>query len=570
MKNLALFALFVAFILQGSAIAQTASDHFARGDAFSTAQNWIAAIDEYTKAIRLDPNHEPSLHKRGEAYWRSKKYDLALADLNKAAQLAPNEAQLFCDRGRMLLESVGWNIYRGEFDKGYADLKKALQLDPNEAHAKENILSADTARLNIKADTELNKGNVAEATKLYSEALVLRPNNLYSLFNRGRAYLRNSQNELAIADFDAYIAQETTEPAAFHNRGIAKYNLGKYDDCISDQTKAISLKPSWIADAYVRRGRAIWAKKDLINASVDFDNALRHDPNSVFALINKAVIYSERKIFDVAILNATKAIALQPETADLYLERGDIYKASGDVAKALADYEQMTKLAATSKIGYLRRVAIFKETKSIAELEAEYERFIKALPNEGLNARGHYYYSLKNYPKALADFLEWHRSDASSIAALQMLVYTYEEMGNYSEALRYSDLVVKTNPMAYDFAKRGAILFKLKKIYDAAAQIDRALSLEPANGYALRWRGRIRTELGDLTGALEDYGRSLEQVDKSSETYHFRGLLYAKLGKKPEAIADLKRAIELDPNNSEAKSALANLNKTTPLRKSKK
>lgn len=533
--------------------------------------SWASAIDEYSKAIQLDPSMERAIHKRGESYWRLKQYDLALADLNRAAQLAPNEAEIFCDRGRMLMEQVGWNIYRGEFEKGYSDLKRAFQLNPNEEHAKIAILNADIIRFNRRADTEVEKSNYAEAKRLYGEALALETGNFYALFGRGRTLFLEGKYELAIADYDAFIRGKTDDAAAFSNRGLAKYELGKYDEAIADQTKAIALNPAWVSDAYVRRGRAYWAKKDLINASIDFDNALRLNPNSVFALINKALIFSERKIFDIAIANVTKAMTLKPDDAELYLTRGDIYKASADTPKALADYEQAAKLAPRSNIPYTKRIALFKEAKAVADLVAEYDRYVKAFPLEGLNARGHYYYFAKDYPKALADFHEWNRLDPKSIAALQMLVYSYEETGDPTKALMYSDQVIKLRPGYYDHTIRARILFKLKKYYDASLAIEQALKLDPEDYNALSWRGRLRAEQGDSVGAFDDYGQSLRLFDKSSQTYLFRGMLYAKIGRKVEALADLKKALELDNNNAQAMAELAELTKpSTPKRPKKR
>lgn len=569
-KYLILASLLLLTISPPSVCAQTAAEHYNRGVDLAKIQDWRRAIDEFTKAIAIDPDLASAFHNRGIAYHGLKWYDLARADLDRAIQLNPNNSGSYTVRAYIRLDSVGWNIYRGEFDLAYGDLQAALRIDPSNRVARDAILRADVVRLNMRAETEINKGNFAEAIRLFNEALGKQPNDLDTLFARGRAYLLDSKYALSIADYDAYIARKADDAGAFSNRGLAKCELGKIDEAISDQTTAIALKPSWVADAYVRRGRAHREKKDLINASVDFDNALRVDPNSVFALINKALVYSERKIFDLAIVNASKAISLKPNDAELYLARGDIYKASADNAKALADYDQAAKLEPTSPAPYRRKIGIYKEAKAVAELEAEYDRFVAALPAEGLNARGHYYYFAKNYPKALADFHEWNRLDPKGVAALQMLAYAYERIGDPREALKYTDQVIKLRPSSFDHTFRASILFKLKKFYDASIAIEQAIKLDPKDFYPLTWRGRLRAEQGDLAGALEDYGRSLELYGRSSETYLFRGLMYAKMGKKAEAIADVKRALELDPDNAEARSELAKLTKPRSARPTRK
>jgi tetratricopeptide (TPR) repeat protein len=50
-----------------------------------------AAIEDFTKAIKLNPNVADYYYNRGIAYGKLEQYEKALADINKAMELYPND-----------------------------------------------------------------------------------------------------------------------------------------------------------------------------------------------------------------------------------------------------------------------------------------------------------------------------------------------------------------------------------------------------------------------------------------------------------------------------------------------
>jgi tetratricopeptide (TPR) repeat protein len=308
----------------------------------------------------------------------------------------------------------------------------------------------------------------------------------------------------------------------------------------------------------------------LVTASVDIDNAIRLSPNSVFAHANRALVYSKRKIFDLAISAATKVVSLKPTDSEPYLNRGDIFKESGDLTSALSDYDQVIKLSPLDSTPYKRRIQVFKDMKANAQLEAEFERLIKALPADGLNERGHHYYFEKEYKKAIADFLELQKQDPNGGIAEVMLLMCFENLGDHSQAFKYANDRVIRHPNSNTYIDRGRILMLSRRFDEALFDFDRAVGLSPKNYYGLRLRGDARTAKGDLVGAMDDYVRSLAIFDRSPETYFSRAMLYVMLKRKPEAEADLRKALELDPKNLKAKTELDKLTKGVPKRPDRK
>jgi tetratricopeptide (TPR) repeat protein len=97
------------------------------------AYNWIdkddKAIDDFDSAIRLNPNYVVVYNSRGILYAKRNEDSLAIVDYSKAIQLDPNFIYAYRNRG-------GVYARNNEFGKAISDFETALQIDPNDADAK--------------------------------------------------------------------------------------------------------------------------------------------------------------------------------------------------------------------------------------------------------------------------------------------------------------------------------------------------------------------------------------------------------------------------------------------------
>ena len=86
------------------------------------------AIDDYSDAIRLDPNDATHNISRGFAWNEKREYGKAIADFDEAIRLNPKSPPAYLGRGE------AWGGKR-EFDKAIADFDAAIRLDPKNAPA---------------------------------------------------------------------------------------------------------------------------------------------------------------------------------------------------------------------------------------------------------------------------------------------------------------------------------------------------------------------------------------------------------------------------------------------------
>jgi len=85
------------------------------------------AINDYNKAIELNPKHSKAYYNRGLAKGELKDYRGAIQDFNKAIELNPNYAKAYYNRGIA-------KILLGQEDNGCLDLSKAGELGYAEAY----------------------------------------------------------------------------------------------------------------------------------------------------------------------------------------------------------------------------------------------------------------------------------------------------------------------------------------------------------------------------------------------------------------------------------------------------
>jgi tetratricopeptide (TPR) repeat protein len=108
-------------------------------------------VDDFTRAIRLNPDLAEAYACRGTANSDLERYDKAIADYTSAIGLSPDNAQTYNNRG-YAYEMLG------KHDKAIADYTQALRLEPHYAGALNNRgISYYNAGLKEKALADFDK-----------------------------------------------------------------------------------------------------------------------------------------------------------------------------------------------------------------------------------------------------------------------------------------------------------------------------------------------------------------------------------------------------------------------------
>ena len=93
------------------------------------------AIDDCNQAIKLNPDFASAYSSRGASYSAKGDYDKAIEDLNQAIRLNPNDENAYLGRGSVF-------FIKEEYERAIKDFETLLRINPNNLYARKNIESA--------------------------------------------------------------------------------------------------------------------------------------------------------------------------------------------------------------------------------------------------------------------------------------------------------------------------------------------------------------------------------------------------------------------------------------------
>jgi tetratricopeptide (TPR) repeat protein len=120
---ISLLAALLVFSLAGClpSFDAEAEEHFYQGIEYRRQGNNDSAMEEFTRAIELDPEYYFAYYNRALVHNQRGELESSLADYNKAIELHPDNAYWTFERGFLYLEL-------GEREKAIIDLERALEL----------------------------------------------------------------------------------------------------------------------------------------------------------------------------------------------------------------------------------------------------------------------------------------------------------------------------------------------------------------------------------------------------------------------------------------------------------
>ncbi|MBR1761157.1 MAG: tetratricopeptide repeat protein [Schwartzia sp.] len=293
-----------------------------------------------------------------------------------------------------------------------------------------------------------------------------------------------------------FLSNQKLEECQRVHRGMNSDDPAATEKGIMLVSEAIRLNPK-NAKAYVYRGLVLYGNKI---------STLKTHPKQAG---NADAI---DKLRDEMIADYSRALAIDPNDADIYRYRGHAYKRKQMYDEAIADFSRALALNPSNADAYFNRAYAYQNKGLYDEAIADFSRGLDIKPNATDYTNRAQLYSKKGlYDEAIADF-------SQAIAV-------------------HSDDVVSFDPLSKDllYFYRGNAYFD-KGLYDKAiADYSQALVVH----------GTIIASshpFHELWGSMLDLG----------VVYNNRGTAYALKGEFDAAIADFNRALAVNPNDAAA------------------
>jgi tetratricopeptide (TPR) repeat protein/V8-like Glu-specific endopeptidase len=230
----------------------------------AAAGNTDAAIEDYTTALKLEPDYPAALLSRSQSLSdrddkAKRDLETAIADLTNLIGRFKQSAELIMNRGYFLMRDR-------RFEEAAAD---------------------------------------------FSDVLTLRPKSSGALRARAGVYADLKQFDKAAKDYEHAIKLEPDLPTSYIARGNFRSQLGEDADAIADFDHAIALYPA-APEAHSGRAYVLLQQGNFKAAIKGFDQALKYDDKAAYVLGGRASTYQILGDHEASIRDYRQAVELDP------------------------------------------------------------------------------------------------------------------------------------------------------------------------------------------------------------------------------------------------------------------
>lgn len=326
-----------------------------RGNLYAMAGDTVQTINDFTQAIKLNPDDEDLLTDLAQYYYELRRYDEADELYRRAIVVNPMGVMGYMGLGRDAYAQGNYDDAVKQYDavlrlhdaysSGYAFraetyLKQGKYLDAINDVIKALEIDSDTKALFHLFEFPADQSTLVE-TKLKGMAVKEPHNPEWWLYI---AMLHKNQNRYAEAigalrkayDIDAH-------PAFIEMMADSYRNLGDYANALDAVNEALQMTPDDLD--------LISAKADILGESGDIDGAIAGWTDYIERTPDFCGGYYRRGFFednsgktDAALDDYNMAIMLQPDYAYAYLGKGDILTLKGQTDEAAEAYRMVVEL----------------------------------------------------------------------------------------------------------------------------------------------------------------------------------------------------------------------------------
>lgn len=374
-----------------------------RARVYAEIEDTIAAISDYSTAIKILPENEDAYEKRAQIYYEQKKYDLADSDYKKLIELDRGGVMGYMGIGRNKNAQELWDdaiiqfdyvaklhsdyssvyAFRAEsyigkknWDKATDDLLTALKIDSNDKafYLMQDLEDVPFTKLKSKFQIQSVKepnnekwayylGIIHERKKQYIQAIRFyeeankRDLSAYTLERIANCYDSEGQYDMCLMTLDKAINMEPNRRSLLSMKANALYELGRTKEAI-EQWDSILVKFPDYDWGYYRRG---WFKEgldDVEGAIEDFSMAITLDPEYSYAYESRANMYEKQGNTELAKADFEKMIELEP-TPDDYQISMYAYQALGNYDKAIEVMDTIISRDSTRAGAYYEAACLY-------------------------------------------------------------------------------------------------------------------------------------------------------------------------------------------------------------------
>lgn len=416
----------------------------------------------------------------------------------------------------------------------------------------------------IAAREALKKKDYAGALNALGIVLTLYPFSAEAHQLRGSALYLSGNLKDAYTEYDTALNLSPGMKDALARRAAVSFQLGNYSQSVADYEKLLLQEngESQSFDRLLSLANAYLGVGDIQKANDMYNRCLDKKPNHAPAIAGKIAVSIEKKLYERATMEATKALANNPGSEEILVLRARAYTGLRNFSSAEKDLAAALKKNPKSAIAYAARANLKLAQKKEAEAYASFEKAIKLNPKDAtfILDRATAYISNGKFDLAAKDIQK-----ARSVMGTQQTARLYVLNTQILIANKQAQKALDELKTAQEkFPKNPDILLAQADALAANGRVgegivacEKAIEMDKNDIDAILKHGLLSIRFGNKMRAAEDFAEVIRLDPRNVTAYKSRGMMYFQQEKYASAQEDLNKVVALDPSQSDAQATLS-------------
>ncbi len=366
----------------------------------------------------------------------------------------------------------------------------------------------------------LQRGDLATAERLITQALTVKPKEAAALNNLGTTLLRGHRLAEAREQFERAVKAQPAFVDAQSNLGNALRQLGRIAESVAPLKRAFAGNAK-SAEIAALLGASLLETGDSRGAGAVFEASVKAQPRDAQAWLNLAIASQMADNPRRALAAANTSLSIAPDAPTALSQRGQAMAALGDHAGAREAFAASVRIAPDDAVAqhnfgvYLREQGEFEPAiehlRTALQLDAGLTAAREALVGALIDA------GCVDEAQTLSEsFAHSHPDDASGLAMLAMAHFAQGRMEESVELYRRA--VTAPGVDAAVVVGYGKALFGVGDAAAAMRQFTRAIELDPKDvrarfALAMSHLRPIYDDVAQMEATRRNFSRALGELD---------------------------------------------------------
>ncbi|NWV07710.1 TMTC1 protein, partial [Ptilonorhynchus violaceus] len=328
----------------------------------------VEAKDYYRRALQLNPQHNRALFNLGNLLKSQGKKEEAVILLRDSIKYGPEFADAYSSLASLLAEQERLKEAEEVYKAGIENCPESSDL-----HNNYGVFLVDT-------------GSPERAMSHYRQAILLSPTHHVAMVNLGRLHRSLGQNKEAEVWYKRAL-KVSRKAEILSPLGALYYNTGRYEEALQVYREAAALQPSnkeirlALAQVLAMMGRTKEAEKMT-------NHILSEDAECLECYRLLSAIYSKQELYAKALEAIEKALQLKPKDpkviSELFFTKGNQLREQNLLDKAFESYKRAVELNPDQAQAWMNMGGIEHIKGSYITARDYYEKALQLVPNSKL------------------------------------------------------------------------------------------------------------------------------------------------------------------------------------------